>query len=77
MLPLSQLCSGARDWRKGSGVLNLTWFPSRLFHYEGVSLVLKLARDMKSSQLASSLLEAKFTLIVEDFLFDGSVSEAC
>lgn len=37
-------------------------------------MLLKLARDMKSSELALFLLEVKFTLIVEDFLFDGSVS---
>lgn len=37
-------------------------------------MLLTLARDMKFSELASSLLEVKFTLIVEDFLFDGTVS---
>lgn len=41
----AQLCSGAHDWRKGSGGLNWSCFLSRIYLFiKKVPLLLKLAR---------------------------------
>lgn len=55
--------------------MNWSWLPSRIsLSIRKLSLLLKLSRDVKSSVLASSLLEVKLTLTAEDFVFDGSIS---
>lgn len=66
-----------------SALFRSSWLEERIWDFESVfvsfkvtsvSLLFKLTRAMNSSELASSLLDIKFTLIVGDFLFDGTVS---
>lgn len=72
----AQLCSGAHDWRKGSGGLNWSWFLSRIpLSIKKVSLCFRNCKDVKTSVLTSFLMEEvyfnfNYDLIVEDSIFD-------